>query len=111
MEPNKTSDEVVQGFLERKWDAIKREYEPSVVLLFGSRARGNARPDSDIDLIVVSERFRETRFVNRMGRFLNTVRPDVPVDAFCYTPDEFDHMVEKGSPFVKFALRDGIRIV
>ena len=32
---------------------IVRDFDPLQILLFGSRARGTARPDSDIDLIVV----------------------------------------------------------
>ena len=32
---------------------IVREYDPLRILLFGSRARGTAKPHSDIDLLVV----------------------------------------------------------
>ena len=71
MTPNAPLDEVVAGFLEKKLDLIKREYAPSMLLVFGSRARGTAAPDSDIDLMIVSERFEETRYPNRMGEFLN----------------------------------------
>ena len=37
-------------------DAIQllvRSFNPLKIILFGSRARGNARPDSDVDLLVV----------------------------------------------------------
>ncbi len=34
-------------------DAIVRTYAPRRVVLFGSRARGNATEDSDLDLLVV----------------------------------------------------------
>ena len=111
MTANAPLDEVVTGFLEKKLDLIKREYAPSMLLVFGSRARGTAAPDSDIDLMIVSERFEETRYPNRMGEFLNRIWPDVAVDAICYTPEEFERLVAKGFPFVKFALRDGIRVV
>jgi uncharacterized protein len=34
-------------------DIIVREASPEAIMLFGSRARGDARPDSDVDLLVV----------------------------------------------------------
>jgi uncharacterized protein len=34
-------------------DSVVRWFEPRRVILFGSRARGDAGPDSDIDLLVV----------------------------------------------------------
>jgi hypothetical protein len=34
-------------------DRIVAYFEPVEVILFGSRARGEARPDSDLDLLVV----------------------------------------------------------
>ena len=32
---------------------LLRRYEPEQIILFGSHARGTARPDSDVDLLVV----------------------------------------------------------
>lgn len=34
---------------------IVREADPEQIILFGSRARGDARPDSDVDLIVIEK--------------------------------------------------------
>jgi hypothetical protein len=39
--------------LSRLLDRIVRAYRPEAVYLFGSRAEGRARPDSDWDLLVV----------------------------------------------------------
>lgn len=34
-------------------ERIIRQFDPVRIILFGSRARGEARPDSDVDLLVV----------------------------------------------------------
>jgi predicted nucleotidyltransferase len=39
--------------LRRVVDVIVAEFAPSQVILFGSQARGEARPDSDFDVLVV----------------------------------------------------------
>ena len=39
--------------LERMVQVIVDEVDPEQVILFGSRARGDARTDSDVDLVVV----------------------------------------------------------
>jgi predicted nucleotidyltransferase len=36
-------------------DKIAREFHPEKIILFGSHARGHARPDSDVDLMVVMD--------------------------------------------------------
>jgi predicted nucleotidyltransferase len=43
------TDEVLRQMVQ----AIVREVDPEEVWLFGSRARGEVRPDSDVDLLVV----------------------------------------------------------
>jgi len=103
-------DDVARRFLEQKLGVIRQQYSPTHLVVFGSRAAGTARAGSDIDLIIVSERFREISVPDRMGDFLNTVRPDVAVDAICYTPEEFDALVVKQWPFVKNAVKTGVRV-
>lgn len=103
-------DSVVKRFLDEKLDLINKRYSPTHLIVFGSRAKGTARAGSDIDLIIVSDRFVDTTFPNRMGDFLNTIWPDIAVDAICYTPEEFDDLVQRQWPFVKDALASGIEI-
>ena len=40
-------------------DCIVREYQPDKIILFGSWARGNADEQSDIDLLVISDREKD----------------------------------------------------
>jgi len=110
MATEKTVDEVVRRFLNEKLDLIKREYSPTHLIIFGSRAEGRADEESDIDIILVSERFKDIRFPNRMGHFLNTIWPHVHVDAICYTPEEFEIMMHHQSSFVRNAVAHGIHV-
>ncbi|SPF52775.1 DNA polymerase, beta-like region [Candidatus Sulfopaludibacter sp. SbA4] len=45
-----------QAAIDEMVDRIARKFAPEKIILFGSQARGDARPDSDVDLMVL---FRE----------------------------------------------------
>ena len=51
MTPIHSSNEEI--LLHQMVETIVREVAPEAIILFGSRARGDARPDSDVDLLVV----------------------------------------------------------
>lgn len=74
--------------------AALRRYGAELIVLFGSRARGEAGRWSDYDVVVV--RRTERRFLDRLrevDRALAAVRE--PVDVFVYTPEEFRDMQER----------------
>jgi predicted nucleotidyltransferase len=66
--------------------AVLKPYDPERIILFGSRARGEADALSDYDLIV--ERLQD------MVPYL--VRLKHAADILVYTPEEFDRMGETG---------------
>jgi len=77
--------------------------------LFGSRARGEADPWSDIDVIVVAPTERTP--VERFRDYLPAiVAAGVGVDLFVYTPEEFDALLEEERPFLVHAL-EGARVI
>ena len=103
-------DEVAARFLRQVWDDIERCFAPQHVILFGSRATGRARPDSDIDLILVSTSFEGQRMVEGMGTFRREIDPlkyGLAVDVLCYTPEEFEVM-STGIGMVAEAVKEGI---
>jgi len=78
-------------------------------ILFGSYARGEAKKDSDIDLILVSKEFEGKSPLKRPVRFYMDWRMGYPVDFLCYTPEEFNNLRKQVS-IVSQALKEGIEI-
>jgi hypothetical protein len=80
------AEEGIRGIVDR----IKDEFKPKLVILFGSRARGDYLKDSDYDLIIVSERFKNFDFRERIVKVYELVDRPVRLDVLCYTPEEFE---------------------
>ena len=103
-------DPELRRFLEAKMEAIERLYNPTRLILFGSRAEGTAHAYSDIDLILVSERFEGRRFIDRMTEFGRQMAWDRHIDALCYTPEEYTRKLQAPT-MLKDASESGITIV
>lgn len=78
----------VQLAIDRIVKRIVKRFRPEKIILFGSQARGDARPDSDIDLLVVMP-VEESVVEKRLQ--IQMVLPQLPVsvDVFVTTPDNF----------------------
>src|SRR5436190_1826225 len=79
---------------------------PERVVLFGSRARGENRPDSDYDILVVKN---TTEPRHRRARALYRAVADLPVevDFLVYTPSEIEEWRNVEIAFVTTAMREG----
>ena len=88
------NDMWLERFKKEVLPILIEQVKPSKVLLFGSRITENATEDSDIDVIVVSERFKTIPFLNRMEMILRLTRFPKHVDYICYTPEEFSNAKE-----------------
>ena len=53
------------ALLDQIVDALVRAVDPEKVILFGSRARGDSGPESDIDLFLQVETGRDTRAASK----------------------------------------------
>lgn len=99
-------DAIVGAMVER----IVAEVDPERVILFGSRARGDARDDSDVDFIVIeAEPFGEGRTRNaemvRIDKSLAAFR--VGVDVLVYSEDEVEYWRDSINHVLARALREG----
>ena len=91
--------EVTQQVIEDMARAVVKAVDPEKIVLFGSHARGDASPGSDVDLLVVErEPFGRARSrrkeAARIRRALTAFSH--PVDVLVYATEEVDE--GKGSP-------------
>lgn len=85
---------------------IVRQFAPHQVILFGSHARGDARPDSDVDLLVVmpvegSKREKQIEIRIALHDF------HIPKDVVVVTPEEVARKKDVVGTIVRPALREG----
>ena len=108
--PDSRAAQVDDALLQRMTAALVEAADPEQVSLFGSRARGEAGPDSDVDLIVVEaepfgperDRFAEAL---RLWRTLGGFR--VAADVLVYSRDEVEYWRDSLNHVLARALREG----
>jgi len=66
---------------------IVEALNPDRIILFGSRARGDARPDSDYDLLVVKDTTERTLLLEQAAYRAMLGANTGPVDILVETPD------------------------
>jgi predicted nucleotidyltransferase len=101
---------VTEELLKEMTEKIVREINPRKVVLFGSHARGTARPDSDLDFLVVedgpfnaqrSRRAEMTRLWKLLGKYL------IAKDFLVYSPEEIAKWEGSRNHVIHHALTEG----
>ncbi len=102
------SDE--ESLLRQMVSTIVSEVSPETIILFGSRARGEARPDSDVDLLVVeTEPFspQRNRRKEAVRLYMALRNLGVSKDILLYSREEFEHWKDSLNHVVGRAYREG----
>ena len=79
------------------------------VYLFGSHARGEARPDSDVDLCLVAEGATEQlKAAQEFRRAISEIRPKPAFSLLPIGPQRLDEKRRGGDYFYKTVLKEGV---
>jgi len=87
-------------------DALVHDARPERILIFGSHARGDAREDSDLDLLVIESEVpdRAAEMV-RLRRLLRPLR--IPVDLLVFSQADVERWGDQPGSALYWALREG----
>lgn len=69
-------------------DHIATTFRPARIILFGSHATGTAGPDSDVDLLVVTE--TGGRPLRRAAEIYRSLPHHIPIDVFARSPEQLE---------------------
>ena len=96
------NNEIISTMTER----IVRDFHPIQIILFGSHARGDAHPQSDVDLLVV---FSELTDKRKTAVDIRRTLADLPMakDILVTTPEELARQRDQVGTILRAAQREG----
>lgn len=102
-----------QAWLDAYCRALRERFQNRVeeIVIFGSKARGDSRSESDLDVLVVlreGDRWtkKEVRHIGHVLAVTSSVVPSIMV----YTRQEWLMRKKGGSPIYQAITRDGVRV-
>ena len=103
--PDKKTMKLIAGHVK----FLKKKFSPDKIILFGSRAREDNLEESDIDIMVISDKFSKIGFRERIIESYGLWDKKQGLDVICYTPEEFEKR-KKQMGIVQTAAEEGIEI-
>ena len=101
-----TQSETTSPHIEAMSQRIQRDFHPLRIVLFGSHARDDADPRSDVDLLVVVPQVADKRRAAIEIRRALAEFP-VPKDIIVTTPEEIERRGDHVGTVLRPALREG----
>ena len=81
-------------------------YKPQKIILFGSLAKGQIKPGTDIDLFIIKRDVPEIG-VDRIRQLDALIKYKLATDFIVYRPEELEQRLILGDPFIKSILEEG----
>ena len=82
-----------------------------VIVVYGSVARGEAKEDSDIDVLIVGRNGEIRRRVSEISYDIDYENSfETFITPVYYTREEFEQRIRVGSPFIYEVLKDGVAL-
>lgn len=93
-------------------ETLKKEFKPTRLFLYGSRANGTARTDSDYDFVIVLPQFDAKNRYTVMSQIKLKCWDTfgVSVQVWVYSQAEFDDWKDEFSSIPETALNTGIEV-
>jgi type I restriction enzyme S subunit len=101
--PPVLSEEMLKAVVRRIVEAAA----PEQIVLFGSAARGEMGPDSDVDLLVIKSCKNRREVAQTIRRQLVGVAPGLPKDIVVVTPEDVERDRDTIGYIIRPALREG----
>ena len=98
-----------QNIIDKIINSILQVVIPDKIILFGSQARGEARSDSDYDILVIKKDIEDELVLER-ALYRNMISVGVGVDIIVKTPEGVERAKDRFISVVKEALQEGIVI-
>jgi predicted nucleotidyltransferase len=89
---------------------VKKHMDVNLLILFGSRARGDNFVSSDYDFIIVSRNFSGKPFTRRASQLYDLWRSKRDLEVLCYTPEEWRRLKDRRGILLN-AQEEGIRLL
>ena len=92
--------------------AKEMSIEIEKIILFGSRARGDFREDSDYDILIVTKEklTREKEIEFKVNIRISLARLRIPIDLIVYSSEEFIEKSKDVGYIAYYILEEGLKI-
>lgn len=100
----KIPDNIIQALV----NEIVEHYHPHRIILFGSYARGNTRPESDVDLLVIMPTELSER--EQAANICRKIHYRFGLDLIVITPQNLARRLVWGDSFLKEIVESGVTL-